>query len=438
LLSAGFWLSFVAVGILFATDAGTPERANPRACRWRLLRKPLLTKALVKLREQWIITLALAPLSLLLFNQVSLVGLLANAVAIPWVTLVITPLALLGAIVPALWDAAAFAVQVLGVALIKLAQWPFATVSIASRSDLIPAVAVFGAILLVLKLPWALRFAGALMIVPFLLVKVPRPAQAEFALLAADVGQGNAVLVQTANHSLLYDTGPRFSRESDAGQRTLVPLLRALGEKLDVLMVSHRDADHIGGAVAVLRMQPQAKLISSIEAEHELQALRPAERCIAGQRWDWDGVNFEILHPSPSDYESTLKPNAMSCVLRISNGKQTVLLTGDLEAEQEQRLVAQGKALKADVLLVPHHGSKTSSTPEFLDAVQPHMAIVQAGYRNRFQHPVPHVMQRYSERGIRIFQSPSCGAAQWQSADPKNILCERERARRYWHHHLPD
>jgi competence protein ComEC len=427
LLSAGFWLSFVAVGILFATEAERSKVKKPNI--WMRLQSML--------REQWIITLALAPLSLMLFNQVSIVGLLANALAIPWVTLVITPLAMLGVMAPPLWAAAALCVQALGALLGWLAQFPFATVSVASGAGFLPAIALFGAVFFVLKLPWPLRLAGAVMILPMLLTSPPRPEQGEFALLGADIGQGNAVLVQTASHSLLYDAGPRFSRESDAGQRTLVPLLRALGEKLDVLMVSHRDADHIGGAAAVLKMQPQAKLISSIEDSHELQQLRKAERCLAGQRWQWDGVDFEILHPQATDYEFQQKPNAMSCVLRISNGKQTALLVGDLEAAQEQRLALANAPLKADVLLVPHHGSKTSSTPEFLDAVKPRIALVQAGYRNRFQHPVPEVMQRYSERNIQIIQSPSCGAARWSSAAPQAVSCQRETQLRYWHHRLP-
>ncbi len=427
LLSAGFWLSFVAVGILFATDAGRSAEAPTHNAQglWQRLKSML--------REQWIITLALAPLSLLLFNQVSIIGLVANALAIPWVTLVITPLAMAGAVVPPLWQAAALAVQALGAVLGGLAQLPFATVSIASGPNLISAAALFGAIFLVLKLPWALRCAGAAMILPLLLFTTLRPPAGEFSLLAADIGQGNALLVQTAHHSLLYDAGPRFSRESDAGQRTLVPLLRALGEKLDVLMISHRDADHIGGAGAVLKMQPQARLISSIENEHELQQIRSAQRCLAGQKWQWDGVDFEILHPQPADYDTPKKPNAMSCVLRISNGRQTALLVGDLEAVQEQRLVFENAPLKADLLLVPHHGSKTSSTPEFLDAVQPSIALVQAGYRNRFQHPVPQVMARYSERGIKVVSSASCGAARWASQDP-HIQCQRDLDRRYWHH----
>jgi competence protein ComEC len=432
LLSAGFWLSFVAVGVLFASGSAGQRQDGELSRSGRMALGGIRV-----LREQWMITIALAPLSLLLFNQVSLIGLVANVVAIPWVTLVVTPLALAGALIGPLWDIAGLNVRALSWLLSGMAEWPFATVSVASQSAGVWASAVLGAILLVLHLPWAVRAAGLVMILPMLLISPQRPAQGEFNLLAADIGQGNAILVQTAQHGLLYDAGPRFSRESDAGQRTLIPLLRALGEKLDVLMVSHRDADHIGGAAAVLKMQPQARLISSIEAEHELQQVRTVQRCLAGQRWQWDGVDFEILHPQPSDYEATLKPNAVSCVLRISNGRQTVLLTGDLEAAQEQRLLAQSVNLKADVMLVPHHGSKTSSTPEFLDAVQPKIALVQAGYRNRFQHPVPEVMQRYSERGIQIITSPLCGAARWHSSQPESVDCQRSTHKRYWHHRLP-
>ena len=431
LLSAGFWLSFVAVGILFASDAGRDKKSAPNTSL------SLAERLKNMLREQWVITLALAPLSLMLFNQVSIVGLLANALAIPWVTLIVTPLAMAGILVPPLWDAAALAVQGMSAVLAWMAQFPYATVSIASGAALLPATALFGAVLLVLRLPAAVRFAGAVMMLPFLLYSAPRPAPGEFALLAADIGQGNALLVQTANHSLLYDAGARFSRESDAGQRTLVPLLRALGEKLDVLVISHRDADHIGGAAAVLKMQPQAKLLSSIEAENDLQKVRAVERCVAGQKWQWDGIDFDILHPKAEDYQTPQKPNAMSCVLRISNGRQTVLLTGDLEAAQELRLIDEQAPLKADVLLVPHHGSKSSSTPQFLDAVRPNIAIVQAGYRNRFSHPVPEVMARYQERSIRLVASPKCGAARWSSTDGVAVDCQRETDRRYWHHQMP-
>jgi competence protein ComEC len=463
LLQAGFWLSFVAVGVLFASSSGAQGRTGTRQAPdpysvqeaaptklQRLQRAPSMLHLRQMVREQWTITLALTPLSLLLFQQVSVVGLLANAIAIPWVTLVVTPLAMLGVLWAPFWDVAAGCVQVLGSVLAWFALWPFATVSIAAYTIFLGVSAIIGGILLAMQLPWPLRAMGAALLVPVLLWQPPRPAPGQFEMLAADIGQGNAVLVRTAGHSLLYDTGPRFSRESDAGQRTLVPLLRALGEKLDTVMLSHRDSDHIGGANAILAMQPQSTLLSSLEDGHELLNARAAtqaaatsktaaatQRCIAGQSWHWDGVDFQVLHPQAADYEVQNRSNAMSCVLRISNGQSTALLVGDIEAAQEASLVAHAAPLKADVLLVPHHGSKTSSTPAFLDAVQPRIALGQSGYRNRFNHPAPEVAQRYTERNIQLITSPRCGAATWSSAQPQAVACQRILHQRYWHHTLP-
>ncbi|MDD2879118.1 MAG: DNA internalization-related competence protein ComEC/Rec2 [Rhodoferax sp.] len=455
LLQAGFWLSFVAVGVLFATDSEA-ARANSAGARGRFV---------AIWREQWVITLSLTPLTLLLFGQVSLVGLLANAVAIPWVTLAVTPLAMLGAVWPALWGVAAWAIDVLGGLLAWLAAWPWATVSTAQAPVWAGVAGVLGGVLLALPWPWRWRLMGVPLLLPVLLWQAPRPPLGQFELLAADIGQGNAVLLRTANHTLLYDAGPRFSRESDAGYRVLVPLLRALDVPLDILVLSHRDSDHSGGAQAVLMMQPQATLLSSIELEHSLQSLRPAQRCQLGQRWRWDGVTFEVLHPQASDYDDKRKTNAMSCTLRISNGTQTVLLAGDIEQAQEAQLVARAAAgaavgagadtadagkgadsgsglsnaglLRADVLLMPHHGSKTSSSAVFLDAVQPRFALVQAGYRNRFGHPASPVLVRYAERHITVIDSPRCGAAGWQSWRPDSMRCQRELDRRYWHHLVP-
>ena len=388
-------------------------------------------------RQQWVITLALTPLSLLLFNQVSLVGLLANAVAIPWVTLVVTPLAMAGVLWAPLWDAAALATQGLSLGLQWLASMSWATVSVAAAPLWCAIAGVVGGALLAMRLPLHWRALGVPLLLPVLLWQPLRPVTGQFEVLGADIGQGNALIVRTATHSMVYDTGPKFSRESDAGNRVLVPLLRAMGEKIDLLMLSHRDSDHIGGAPAVLAMQPQARLVSSIEDSHELQAVRRSERCLAGQSWAWDGVDFEVLHPLPADYDSAAKSNAMSCVLRISNGVQTALLAGDLEAAQELRLVGNPDMLlklRADFLLMPHHGSKTSSTGAFLDAVQPRLALAQAGYRNRFNHPVDSVLERYRERSIQVIKSPTCGAATWQSQQPQKVLCQREQGRRYWQH----
>ena len=438
LLQAGFWLSFVAVGVLFATDAGVSQAG----------RSGLRARFLGLMREQWVITLALTPLSLLLFGQVSLVGLLANALAIPWVTLVVTPLAMLGVLLHPLWDLAAWSIGLLAQVLRGLAQWPWASISLAQAPWWAGVAGVLGGLVLALRLPWALRLAGAPLLLPVLFWQVPPIPPGEFDLLAADVGQGNAVLVRTAHHALLYDAGPMYSRESDAGHRVLVPLLRALGVQLDTLMLSHRDSDHTGGAVAVLQMQPQTTLLSSIEDEHGLQALRPATRCLAGQRWQWDGVDFEVLHPQAGDYGDVRKPNALSCTLRIANGAQAVLLAGDIEQAQEAQLVASVQdrlampgqpsgRLHADVLLVPHHGSKTSSSEAFLEAVQPRFAIVQAGYRNRFGHPAGPVLVRYDAHHIKLIDTPHCGAANWQSWVPDEVQCARKVQKRYWHHDVP-
>ena len=428
LLQAGFWLSFVAVGVLFATDSGAAHATNTGAGG----------RLALMFREQWVITLALTPLSLLLFGQVSLVGLAANALAIPWVTLVVTPLAMLGVLAAPLWDVAAWAMAALAWYLHLLAALPFASVSIAQAPCWAGAVGVLGGVLLAMPLPRSLRALGLPLLLPVLLWQAPRPAEGQFELLAADIGQGNAVIVRTATHALLYDAGPRFSRDSDAGHRVLVPLLRALDVPLDLLVLSHRDSDHVGGAPAVLAMQPQAALLSSIEDGHELQALRPATRCVAGQRWRWDGVDFEVLHPQADDYTAAHSSNAMSCTLRIASATASALLVGDIEQPQEARLLAAGVALKADVLLVPHHGSKTSSSAAFLDAVQPQIALVQAGYRNRYGHPAAPVMARYAERHIRVLDSPHCGAATWQSAQPQAVQCQRTQALRYWQHRLSE
>ena len=436
LLQPGFWLSFVAVAVLFATD-NRAVSAYPAG---------VTVHFYALLREQWVVTLALTPLSLLLFGQVSLVGLLANLLAIPWATLVVTPLALLGVLWAPLWQAAAWCVQALTLLLQWLAAWPWAQIALPMAPLWAGVAAVAGGALLALRLPWALRLLGLPLLLPALWWQAPRPPPGQFELLAADVGQGQAVLVRTARHALLYDAGPRYHQDSDAGQRVLVPLLRALGERLDLLLLSHGDSDHTGGAAAVLAQQPQAELLASMEAGHPLQALRRARPCVAGQDWHWDGVRFELLHPPQHLLQPAPdaaggrapKPNALSCVLRITAADgRAALLVGDIERDQEQALLAAAAPLAADLLLVPHHGSKTSSSDAFIAAVAPRLALVQAGYRNRFGHPAPEVAARYTERGITLVQTPQCGAARWVSGQPQDMHCERQAGRRYWHHAVP-
>ena len=423
----GFWLSFVAVGILFASGgpASQGARDEPAGSAWRRA----LGQLMRMLHEQGVMTVSLAPLSLVLFGQLSLAGLLANLVAIPWVTLLVTPLALLGVLWAPLWDLAAMAVQLMVQGLGWLAQWPLASVFRPIAPWPLALIGVIGGVWMVLRLPWTLRAAGLLMVLPMLLWSPERPASGQFEVMAIDVGQGSAVLVRTAQHSLLYDTGPRFGPDSDAGERIVVPLLHALGERPDAVMVSHQDGDHAGGEAAVRAAWPQARWLASFGE---------GERCVAGQQWDWDGVHFEVLHPAPDHYRSdgagALSSNAMSCVLRIDNGQRSAWLSGDLDAHWETRLALARPDLRATLMLAPHHGSASSSSPVLLNTLRPTLVMVQSGYRNRFGHPSQMVLTRYRERALQWFDSPSCGASVWRSDHPDRVWCQREAFRRYWHH----
>ena len=437
LLQPGFWLSFAAVALLTASepvrDGERPPAARPLS-RWQRL----ADAARGGLRTQWVATLGLAPLTLVFFQQVSLVGFVANLVAIPLITLAVTPLALLGALAPPLWTLAALLLQPLVALLEALAAVPLAVWQMPVAPAWAQAAALLGGALGVMPLPWRLRALALPLVLPFLTLPPPRPPAGHYELLALDVGQGTSVLVRTRQHLLVYDAGPQYTRDSDAGQRVVLPVLRGRGEtRIDRLVLSHRDIDHVGGAKALLGALPVDDLASSLAADHPLLALAPSHSpCAAGQAWTWDGVRFEFLHPPPGSIDASLRPNTVSCVLRIvAAGGATTLLTGDIEREQELQLAGrQGDSLRADVLLVPHHGSRTSSTPLFLDAVAPRFAVVQAGYRNRFGHPAPEVLERYRTLGVGLAASPGCGAWQWRSELPAAGLCQRDAARRYWHH----
>ena len=438
LTQAGFWLSFAAVGLLMASSPALETRQPPpQQPGWRGWGGRALAHARADLRTQVIATVGLTPLTLVIFQQVSIVGFLANLVAIPAVTLVVTPLALLGIFVAPLWTLGAAVVQALDAMLAALAAIPGA-VWVVPAAPLWAQIAGLGAAaLVVMPLPWRARAFALALALALLLPPRELPAEGSFDLVAADVGQGMAVLVRTRGHVLLFDTGPQYSRESDAGQRVLVPLLRSRGdEHVDLLMLSHRDLDHVGGAMSVLVALKVDALSSSLEPGHPiLAAAKQASRCSAGQRWTWDGVDFAVLRPLVDDYDRPLKSNAMSCVLRVSGGGRSALLVGDIERDQEAQLVAaQGDALRSDVLVVPHHGSRTSSSRAFIEAVQPKIAVFQAGYRNRFGHPAPDVVERYRSRGAAIVASPACGAWQWLAAGPAEGRCERDTGRRYWHY----
>lgn len=462
MLQAGFWLSFVAVGALMM--GGKSDMNN---CTKMKIIKPELVhesqsaqirinmgysvwRAVLGLaREQWVVLLALTPLSVLFFGQVSWVGILANFVAIPWVTWVITPLAMLGLVFSPCWQWAFMTLKPLMVVLDTLSALPGGVWFLPVPPLGLVIAAVCGGLVCLQTWPWSIRAWGWVWMAPAFLWQDPRPPTGQFELWFADVGQGNAVILRTAHHALLYDAGPQYSDTSDAGQRVLLPFMSHMGLQLDRLILSHRDIDHTGGAAAVLRRHTQADVLSSLEEGHALTRLRPVQPCLVGQRWRWDGVQFEILHPTPTDYASNLSSNSLSCVLRVDSSQEansrnghhsgpekggSALLVGDIEAAQERDLLDRSAIQPIDVLLVPHHGSKTSSTGPFIVAAHPSWAVIQAGYRNRYGHPAQQVLQRYEGLGVGVVSTIHCGAAHWQSEQPKDLSCERELSKRYWHY----
>lgn len=418
-LAVGFWLSFMAVAALLFVAGGQFRPAH----NWR---ERLYGWSLV----QWAATLASLPILLLVFQQFSLVSPLANALAIPVIGLLVTPLALLASVLP--WGPLMVLAHVIldGLmhALAWFAEWPL------WQSPAPPAwavgLAMLGVFVALLPRGVAGRGLGLCLVLPLLAWPAPRLPAAEVRIDILDVGQGLASVIRTATHVLIYDPGPLYSAESDAGQRVVLPYLRSLGiGRIDRLIITHRDSDHAGGAAALLSQLAVDSVWSSVAGFQ-------GERCVAGQRWQWDGVAFEILHPEAAAYATPTRSNHLACVLRISTGDRHVLLSSDIEAEDEFSLLRRvPERLPADLLLVPHHGSKTSSTAAFLDAVQAPVAVIPVGFMNRFGHPHPSVLARYRERGIRLWRTDQQGAISlaMSAQGGLSLSAWREEHPRYWH-----
>jgi competence protein ComEC len=301
-------------------------------------------------------------------------------------------------------------------------------------------VAMLAVLWLLLPRGFPARWIGAAGLLPMFLVEPALPAPGALRLTVLDVGQGLAVVAQTREHALLYDAGPAYGPQIDSGNRIIVPYLRASGvRELAGMIISHGDNDHSGGANSVVQALPVAWVSTSILAEHpSIAQAGKVKRCEAGDRWRWDGVDFEILHPARENYaREKFRGNDRGCVLRISAGDAGVLLAADIEQKSEREMLSSVAAkLRAQVLLVPHHGSRTSSSPEFVARVNPDIAIVAAGYRNRFGHPKDDVLERYRAIGSRIYRTDFDGALVVElPGDGGAVSVQRYRAlyRRYWH-----
>jgi competence protein ComEC len=438
-ITPGFWLSFGSVGLLMYAHVGRlvpPPAANRVARARRALR--------LATRTQMLVTIGLVPMTLALFQVVSLVSPLANALAIPVVTFAVVPLALAGIVIPvdALWQAA----QMVFAAMMVPLEWLSGLSGAVWQQHAPPPWAVVAALAGVLWLaaPRGVpgRALGAVWFLPLFVVLPPTPEPSAFRMTVLDVGQGLAVVVQTHRHTLLYDTGPRFTEDADAGNRIIAPFLRAAGiPRLGAMVVTHQDADHSGGALSLLQTVPVDWIASSLPDDHAILARGAEEggmalRCAAGQRWEWDGVRFAVLHP-PADYYGMpkMKSNDLSCVVRVDSDHGSALLTGDIEARSEAELLRDDPgALAVDVLLVPHHGSRTSSTPPFIAATAPSVAVFTPGYRNRFGHPRPDVVARYEATGAQLVRTDLDGALIFDFVPGAALTPQAQRVhdRRYW------
>lgn len=396
-LLTGFWLSFGAVLLLLWSFA---DRLG-RLPWWATLG-----------RAQWCMAVGLAPLLLALGLPLSLSGPLANALAVPLMDLAIVPLALVGTLLSLLWSPLGEPALWLAGGLLQGLLWVLtglAHLAAAWQPVLAPAwtlwLAGLGALLALLPAGVPLRGLGALLMLPGLFPPVPAPGEGLARITVLDVGQGLAVLVRTRDHALLYDAGPRQG-SYDSGARVVLPNLKAAGiDTLDVMLLSHADADHAGGALAVARGLPPDRVLSG-----EVGRLQPqlrARDCEDGARWEWNEVGFTTWWRPDAD------SNAASCVLRVEARGERLLLTGDIDARREAELVASGKPLAAEWLVAPHHGSRSGSSAGFIDAVQPRGVLISRGLNNRYGHPHPQVLARYHERGVLPYDTAALGALIW-------------------------
>ena len=419
-LQPGFWLSFAAVAVLILAFGG---RLGPWSL-WQAWTRP-----------QWLIAIGLFPVLLVLGLPISLSAPLANLVAVPWISLVVLPLALLGtALLPLPWVGegllwlAGGALDGLFVGLAWLAghlpAWMPAEVPLGYW-----LVSLFGAVLLLLPIGVPFRVLGW----PMLLLAVFPPREqvphGQVEVVQLDVGQGQSLILRTRHHTLLYDAGPR-SGTFDLGARVVLPSLRKFGVgALDLMLLSHADADHAGGAAAIAKGMPIKRVVGG-ETEG-LPAFVGTQPCVSGERWVWDGVTFELWQ-----WPGAISGNAKSCVLQVQANGERLLLTGDIDREAEQAMLASPLAVPVDWLQAPHHGSRSSSSWAFVERLAPRNVLISRGRTNAFGHPHPQVMARYQRLGSQVYDSAAHGAVRVQLGAFAPPVVARSQ-RRFWRERLP-
>ena len=426
-MSASFWLSFTAVILILLFTR-------------RQLKKPRFS--LVSL--QLMLSFGMFPLAIFFFGSASLISPIANLIAIPWVTIFIVPLILLAMllffIAPVLsgylLQFIAFNIDYLMRVLAWLDALPFTMLHFQELPTSLILVMMLSLLFLFLPKGFPARWLGVLLLIPVFSYQPQRVEQGAFKYSLLDIGQGLASLIETKNHTLIYDTGPRTNNRFDTGKLVVLPFLQSKGIKqIDKMVLSHEDMDHRGGTLAILKEVTVNEIISS----RDFLIKQSIKKCEAGQTWQWDDVMFEFLHPNKQGkFSGTgVSDNNRSCVLRVSNQYHSLLLTGDIEKKVEQALLkTQVDKLASDVLLIPHHGSKTSSSLDFIKAVSPRLGLNSSGYRNKFKHPAKKIMQRYQDMGIPVVDTVDKGEMILLfPADKKPFKFQsyREEHLKFWH-----
>lgn len=424
-LTESFWLSFCTIALIIYGMGG---RLMPSGLWWKWG------------RVQWVIGFGLIPLTLYFFQSCSLISFAANSIAIPWLGFFILPFCFLSGIFLLISPpVGTFFLLIADKSLSFLwyvLSW-FSHLNGAIWQQAIPShyllfLSIFSCLILLFPSGFPGRWLGILWMLPLILSQPDRPANGEFTLTLLDVGQGLSVVVQTKNHSLVFDAGPKFGENFDMGESVVLPYLRSTGvKKIDMLVISHGDNDHIGGAKALLKSFPIAVISTSVP--DKIQSIN-TKNCIAGSSWQWDSIQFSFIYPS---HETMNLGNDSSCVLRVDNGVHRVLLTGDIEKFSEKYLIKTIPGeLFSDVLVAPHHGSKTSGVKEFISAIHPAFVLYAIGYRNRYHFPHQSVVDSYTKINSIQLNTVDAGAITFNFTQDKNIsapLLYRDTHRRYWY-----
>ncbi|MEM7400874.1 MAG: DNA internalization-related competence protein ComEC/Rec2 [Pseudomonadota bacterium] len=431
ILAPGFWLSFIAVAIILLSLKHHSMTNNKR---W---------VGVVKI--QFILALGLLPVTLLFFQQASLISPLANLFAVPWVSVLIVPMALVGSVFLLIYEpmgalllqGADSLIGLFWSALNYLHSMPFSSWQHAIPVwTIVPAV--FGVLLLLTPRGWPAKILSVALLSPLMFAEPVQVSEEDLSLFVLDVGQGTAVVLQSGENVLVYDTGPKFSSGFNAGEAVVATFLRERGIKeIDVLMVSHGDKDHAGGLEGLLNHYNAKQLIVNQINDYSHENLLA---CRAGMQWSWPSVEFEVLNPErtlPANSIGKLSKNNSSCVLRVQHASGDLLLSGDIERKIEKLLIKEHfDSLNVDILIAPHHGSKSSSSKAFIEATSPKFVVFTTGYRNPYGFPDEKVVSRYKEFGSHLVNSATQGMISFEFSNKNGLQLlpgYREVRQRFWH-----